>query len=50
MAATATGTAVTPSQTYIKGTATGGGAAWNSKDRKTVLTDVDVTVTKGGNQ
>ena len=41
---------VTPSQTYIKGTATGGGAAWNNKDQKTVLTDVDVTVTKGGNQ
>ena len=40
---------VTPSQTYIKGTASNGGAAWNNKDQKTVLTDVDVTVTKGGN-
>ena len=38
---------VTPTKTYIKGTASGGGAAWNSKDQKTVLTDVDVTVTKG---
>ena len=47
MAATASGTAVTPTQTYIKGTASGGGAAWNSKDQKTVLTNVDVTVTKG---
>lgn len=50
MQATASGTAVTPTQTYIKGTASGGGAAWNNKDQKTVLTDVDVTVTKGGNQ
>ena len=50
MQATASGTAVTPTTTYIKGTASGGGAAWNSKDQKTVLTDVDVTVTKGGNQ
>lgn len=38
---------VTPSQTYIKGTASNGGASWNNKDQKTVLTDVDVTVTKG---
>ena len=47
MAASASGTTVTPTQTYIKGTASNGGASWNSKDQKTVLTDVDVTVTKG---
>ena len=29
---------VTPSKTYIKATASGGGAAWNSKDQKTVVT------------
>lgn len=29
---------VTPSTTYVKATASGGGAAWNSKDQKTVVT------------
>ncbi len=38
---------VSPTKTYIKGTASGGGAAWNNKDQQNVLTDVDVTVTKG---
>lgn len=35
---TASGTAVTPTTTYVKATASGGGAAWNSKDSKTVVT------------
>ena len=37
---------VTPTTTYIKGSASGGNVAWNSKDSVTVLkstTDVDVT-------
>jgi len=36
-------TTVTPTTTNIKATASGGGAAWNSKDSKTVLTGVKVT-------
>ena len=36
-------TSVTPTTTNIKATASGGGAAWNSKDQKTVLTGVKVT-------
>ena len=36
-------TTVTPTTTNIKATASGGGAAWNSKDTKTVLTGVQVT-------
>ena len=38
MAASASGTAVTPSTTNIKATASGGGAAWNSKDAVTAVT------------
>ena len=38
MAASASGTAVTPTTTNVKATASGGGAAWNSKDSKTVVT------------
>ena len=50
MAAAASGTAVTPAQTYIKGTASGANTAWNNKDSVTVLTNAtDVSVTKGGN-
>lgn len=48
MAASASGTAVTPSTTYVKATASGANTAWNSKDQKTVLTDgTSITVTKG---
>ena len=48
MSASASGTAVTPTQTYIKGTASGANTAWNSKDSVTVLTNAtDVSVTKG---
>ena len=36
-------TTVTPTTTNIQATASGGGAAWNSKDSKTVLTGVKVT-------
>lgn len=38
MKATAFGTAVTPTTTNIKATASNGGASWNSKDQKTVVT------------
>lgn len=38
MAASASGTAVTPSTTNIKATASGGGAAWNDKDSVTAVT------------
>ena len=38
MAASASGAEVTPTTTNIKATASGGGAAWNSKDSKTVVT------------
>ena len=39
---------VTPTTTNVKATASGGGAAWDSKDQKTVLTNAtDVSVTKG---
>lgn len=39
---------VTPTTTYIKGTATGANTEWNSKDSVTVLKDTtDVSVTKG---
>ena len=39
---------VTPSKTYIKGTASGANTAWNSKDTVTVLkSTTDVSVTKG---
>ena len=42
---------VTPSTTYIKGTASGANTAWNNKDSVTVLKDTtDVSVTKGGGQ
>ena len=44
--ATASGAAVTPTTTKLKGTATKGNVAWNNKDSVTVLkstTDVDVT-------
>ena len=48
MAAAASGTAVTPSTTNIKATASGANTAWNSKDSVTVLKDTtDVSVTKG---
>ena len=41
---------VTPSTTYVKGTASGANTAWNSKDSVTVLkSTTDVSVTKGGN-
>ena len=43
MTASASGGNVTASKTNIKATASGGGAAWNSKDAKTVLTGVKVT-------
>lgn len=43
MTASASGTDVTATTTNIKATASGGGAAWNSKDSKTVLTGVKVT-------
>ena len=39
---------VTPTKTYIKGTASGANTAWNNKDSVTVLKDTtDVSVTKG---
>jgi len=39
---------ITPSTTYIKGTASGANTAWNNKDTVTVLKDTtDVSVTKG---
>ena len=48
MAATATGTAVTPTTTNIKATASGANTAWNNKDSVTVLkSTTDVSVTKG---
>ena len=48
MQAVAAGTAVTPSTTYIKGTASGANTAWNSKDSVTVLTNnTTLNVTKG---
>jgi len=48
MAAGASGTAVTPTTTNIKATATGANTAWNNKDQVTVLTNAtDVSVTKG---
>lgn len=48
MSATATGTAVTPTTTNIKATASGANTAWNNKDQVTVLTNAtDVSVTKG---
>lgn len=48
MAATASGTAVTPTTTNVKATATGANTAWNNKDQVTVLTSAtDVSVTKG---
>lgn len=48
MAATASGTAVTPTTTNIKATASGANTAWNNKDSVTVLIDsTDVSVTKG---
>ncbi len=37
---------VTPSTSYIKATASGGGAAWNNKDQKTVLTGLGTASTK----
>lgn len=38
---------VTPTTTYVKGTASGANTAWNSKDAVTVLTSAtDITVTK----
>ena len=43
LTASASGGNVTASKTNIKATASGGGAAWNSKDAKTVLTGVKVT-------
>lgn len=45
MAASASGTAVTPSTTNIKATASGGGAAWNSKDAVTAVTGYPNTTT-----
>ena len=48
MAATASGTAVTPTTTNIKATASGANTTWNSKDQVTVLTNgTDVVVTGG---
>lgn len=48
MAAAASGTAVTPTTTKIKATATGANTQWNNKDQVTVLTNsTDVSVTKG---
>ena len=44
---TGTTISVTPTTSYIKGTASGANTAWNSKDQVTVLTNTtDVTVTK----
>lgn len=43
LTASASGAAVTPTTTNIKATASGGGAAWNNKDQKTVLKGVKVT-------
>lgn len=42
-------TAISPTTTYIKGTASGANTAWNNKDTKTVANynDLDVNVTKG---
>lgn len=48
MAASTSGTGVTPTTTNIKATASGANTAWNSKDSVTVLTSAtDVSVTKG---
>lgn len=48
MAAAASGTAVTPTTTNLKATASGANTAWNSKDSVTVLkSTTDVSVTKG---
>lgn len=38
LSGSASGTAVTPSTTYVKATASGGGAAWNSKDQVAAVT------------
>ena len=49
MAATASGTEVTPATTNIKATASGANTAWNNKDSVTVLkSTTDVDVTRGG--
>lgn len=40
---------VTPTTTKLSATASNGVVSWNSKDQKTVLTDVALTVTKGTN-
>lgn len=37
---------VTPSKKYLRASASGGGAAWNSKDQKTVLTSIGTASTK----
>ena len=48
MAATASGTAVTPSTTNLEATASGANTAWDNKDSVTVLkSTTDVSVTKG---
>ena len=48
MAASTSGTDVTPTTTNIKATASGANTAWNNKDSVTVLKDTtDVSVTKG---
>ena len=48
MAASTSGTGVTPTTTNIKATASGANTAWNNKDSVTVLTNAtDVSVTKG---
>lgn len=40
---------VTPTTTYVKGSASGGNVAWNNKDSVTVLKNTtDVALTKGG--
>ena len=50
MAGTASGTAVTPTTTNIKATASGANTAWNNKDSVTVLkSTTELDVTKGGN-
>ena len=48
MAASTSGTGVTPTTTNIKATASGANTAWNNKDSVTVLkSTTDVSVTKG---
>ena len=50
MAAAASGTAVTPTTTNVKATASGANTAWNNKDSVTVLkSDTTLNVTKGTN-